>query len=158
MNLKSIISKCFGNLFSNADTPEPVAENVQVDNLIYAGATDLGMLYVDVDKAGIVQKDGQYYLTVCAKEKYTDRVFLRTLRKDKDLKNVIGAVYLYLFDNKGSSYSIAANYLVDDQGKVCLDCGKDMQMKALAVDDTTMMNAYTICLKALELKQNENND
>lgn len=158
MNLKSIISKCFGNIFSNAEAPEQVAENVHADNFIYAGATDLGMLYVDVDKAGIVQKDGRYYLTVCAKEKYTDRVFLRTLRKDKDLKNVVSAVYLYLFDNKGSSYFIAANYLVDDKGKVCLDCGNDLQMKQLTAEDTAMLNAYTLCLKALELKQNENKD
>ena len=158
MNLKSIISKCFGNVFSNADVPKQVPENVQADSLILAGTTDLGMLYVDVDKTGIVQKEGQYYLTVYAKEKYTDRIFLRTLRKEKELKNVVAAVYLYLFDNNGSSYCTAANYLVDEQGKVCLDCGKDMQMKALTVDDTTMMNAYTICLKALELKQNENND
>ena len=126
---------------------------VQAQALQIAGATDLGMLYVDTAKTGSVLKAGAYYLTVFAEEKYTDKVFLAELRKDEDLKNAVGAVYLFLFDNRGSSYCIAANYLVDEQGKVCLDYGSDMQMKKLTAKDTTMLNAYTLCLKALENKK-----
>ena len=155
MGLKSLFSKCFGSLFSNAEVPEQAPEKVQTDSFVLAGKTSLGMLYVDIDKAGIVQKEGQYYLTVYAKEKYTDMALLRTLRKKKALKNVTSAVYLYLFDNQCSSYSIVANYLVDDEGTICLDCGSNMQMKEVAADNTALLNAYTLCLKALELKANE---
>ena len=81
------------------------------------------------------------------------KAFLKELHKDEDLKDVVGAAYLYLFDNKGSSYCVAANYLVDGQGKVCLDFGSDMKMKKLSAKDKTMLNAYTLCLKALENKK-----
>ncbi|WP_405379589.1 hypothetical protein [Phascolarctobacterium sp.] len=127
--------------------------NVQAQGLQFAGATDLGNLYVDTAKTSTLHKAGVYYLTVFAEEKYTDKIFLTELRKDEDLRNVVGAVYLYLFDNRGTSYCIAANYLVDAQGKVCLNYGGDMQMKALTAQDKTMLNAYTLCLKALENKK-----
>jgi len=127
--------------------------NVQAQGLQFAGATDLGNLYVDTAKTSTLHKDGAYYLTVFAEEEYTDKVFLAELRKDEDLVNVVGAVYLYLFDNKGSSYCIAANYLVDAKGQVCLDYGGDVQMRKLTAKDTTMINAYTMCLKALENKK-----
>ena len=127
--------------------------NVKAQGLQLAGNTDLGVLYVDAAKTGILHKKGAHYLTVFAEEKYTDKVFLTELHKDKYLKDVVGAVYLYLFDNRGSSYCIAANYLIDAQGKVCLDYGSDMQMKRLTANDKTMLNAYTLCLKALENKK-----
>lgn len=127
--------------------------NVQAQTLQFAGPTKVGDLYVDTDKTSAVKKDGAYYLTVFAEEKYTNQVFLTELHKNKDLKNVAGAIYLYLFDNRGSSYCVAAKYLVDDKGQVCLDYGSDMQMKRLTTNDTAMLNAYTLCLKALENKQ-----
>ena len=136
----------FSNLFL-------FSANVHSQGLQVAGATDLGTLYVDTAKTGTLQKAGAHYLTVFAEEKYTDKIFLAELRKDEDLKDVVGAVYLYLFDNRGSSYCVAANYLVDAQGKVCLDYGSDMRMKRLTAKDTTMLNAYTLCLKALENKK-----
>lgn len=127
--------------------------NGQAQTLQLAGKTDLGILYVDIAKTSTVQKAGAYYLTVFAEERYTDKVFLQEIRKDEDLQNVVGAIYLYLFDNRGSSYCIAANYLVDDKGQVCLDYGGDMRMRKLTAKDTTMINAYTMCLKALENKK-----
>ena len=127
--------------------------NVQAQTLQFAGPTKVGDLYVDTEKTSAVKKEGAYYLTVFAEEKYTNQVFLTELHKNKDLKNVAGAIYLYLFDNRGSSYCVAAKYLVDDKGQVCLDYGSDMQMKALTANDTTMLNAYTLCLKALENKK-----
>ena len=127
--------------------------SVQAQELKFAGATDLGNLYVDTAKTSTVHKAGAYYLTVFAEERYTDKIFLQEIRKDEDLQNVVGAVYLYLFDNRGSSYCIAAHYLIDAKGKVCLDYGGDMQMKALSAKDKTMLNAYTLCLKALENKK-----
>ena len=122
-------------------------------DLQMAGATDIGMLYVDTAKTGTLYKDGAAFLTVHAEEMYTDQTFLAELQKDKDLKKVIGAAHLYLFDNKGSSYCVAASYLFDAQGKVCLDYGSDMRMKKLTSKDKTMLNAYTLCLKALENKK-----
>ena len=76
-----------------------------------------------------------------------------SLHKNERLKDVVGAVYLFLFDNRGSSYCTATKCLVDYEGKVCLDYGSDMQMKRLTTNDTAMINAYTLCLKALENKQ-----
>ena len=126
---------------------------VNAQELQLAGATDVGKLYVDVEKTETLNKNGVFYLTVVAEEKFTDKAFLKELHEDEDLKDVVGAAYLYLFDNKGSSYCVAANYLVDDQGKVCLDFGSDMKMKKLSAKDKTMLNAYTLCLKALENKK-----
>ena len=125
----------------------------QVQSLQMAGATKVGTLYVDTEKTSAVKKDGAYYLTVFAEEKYTDKVYLDILHKNEKLKDVVGAVYLYLFDNMGSSYCVAAKYLVDSKGKVCLDYGSDMKMKQLTAKDITMLNAYTLCLKALENKK-----
>lgn len=129
--------------------------DVQAKNqtLQFAGPTKVGDLYVDTDKTSAVKKNGAYYLTVFAEEKYTNKVFLGSLHKNERLKDVVGAVYLYVFDNKGSSYCTATKCLVDSEGKVCLDYGSDMQMKSLTVKDTTMINAYALCLKALENKQ-----
>ena len=125
----------------------------QVQSLQMAGATKVGTLYVDTEKTSAVKKDGAYYLTVFAEEKYTDKVYLDILHKNEKLKDVVGAVYLYLFDNLGSSYCVAAKYLIDAKGQVCLDYGSDMKMKQLTAKDTTMLNAYTLCLKALENKK-----
>ena len=124
-----------------------------MQGLQMAGYTKVGTLYVDTDKTSAVKKDGAYYLTVFAEEKYTDKVYLDILHKNEMLKDVVGAVYLYLFDNKGSSYCVAAKYLIDAKGQVCLDYGSDMKMKRLTVNDTVMLNAYTMCLKALENKK-----
>lgn len=126
---------------------------VNAQELQLAGATDLGKLYVDAAKTETLSKNGVFYLTVVAEEKFTDKEFLKELHEDEDLKDVVGAAYLYLFDNKGSNYCIAANYLIDAQGKVCLDYGSDMKMKKLTAKDKTMLNAYTLCLKALENKK-----
>ena len=125
--------------------------DVSANGLQVAGNTAVGTLYVDTAKTEAVQKNGAYYLVVFAEEKYSDKAFLEKMHKK--VKNVAGAIYLYLFDNKGSSYCVVANYLVDEQGKVCLDLGSDMQMKQLTAKDKTMLNAYTLCLKALEDKR-----
>lgn len=149
MKWKSIILSIiafFSNLFSSPS-------DVQAQSLQMAGATAVGTLYVDTDKTSAVKKEGAHYLTVFAEEKYTDQVFLSDLHKNEKLKEVVGAIYLFLFDNRGSSYCVAAKYLVDDQGQVCLDCGSNMKMKSLTVNDKTMLNAYTLCLKSLENKK-----
>ena len=154
MNFKSLFSKCFGKLRSVPEVKE-VVEEVKPDNFIYAGLTELGALYVDIENTSIVQKDGQQFLAVYAKEKFTDTVFSKLLRKDANLKNVVGSFTLYLFDNTCSNYCVAASYLIDKDENICLDYGSSLKMKELTAKDTAMLNAYTLCLKALELKQNE---
>ena len=156
MDFKSLFSKCFARL-RNVPEIEQVSKEVKTDNFIYAGMTALGELYVDVDQSTIVKKDGQYYLTVFAKENFSNKTALKMLRENPKLKNVVGAFHLFLFNNTGSAYCVAANYLVDEEEKVCLDYGAKMEMKKLTVKDDAMLNAYTLCLKALELKQNEQN-
>ena len=156
MDFKSLFSKCFGKLRSVPEV-EQVVEEVKPDNFIYAGMTLFGTLHVDVNQTTILKKDGQYYLTVCAKEKYTDRTFLKMLRKEAKFKNVVSAFHLFLFNNMGSSYCVAGTYLMDENDNVCFDYGANMKIKELTAKDTAMLNAYTLCLKALELKQNEQN-
>ena len=156
MNFKSLFSKCFGKLRSVPEVKQ-VVEEVKPDNFIYAGVTELGTLYVDIENTSIVQKDGQQFLAVYAREKYTDTVFSRILSKHANLKNVVGAFSLYLFDNTCSSYCVAASYLIDKDDNICLDYGSNLKMRELTAKDDAMLNAYTLCLKALELKQNEQN-
>ena len=143
----SIVAFVSNLFFGNSDV------QAQVQGLQIAGSTKVGTLYVDTNKTSAVKKDGAHYLTVFAEEKYTNQVFLSNLHKNEKLKEVVGAIYLFLFDNRGSSYCVAAKYLVDDQGQVCLDCGSNMKMKSLTVNDKTMLNAYTLCLKSLENKK-----
>lgn len=121
-------------------------------NMQQAGKTDCGILYVDTDSAKTVKKDGQYYLALAAEEKYTDQEFLKSLRQGEDMQKAASAIYLYLFDNRGSNYCIAAAYIIDDLGNVCADIGEDMEMKAVG-KDKTMSKAYSMGLKALENRQ-----
>lgn len=124
-----------------------------------AGNTDCGTLYVDTDTVKTVKKGGQYYLAVAAEEKYTDAEFLASLRQGEDMQQAAAAVYLYLFDNRGANYCIAAAYIVDTDGKVCADIGSNMTLLPVG-KDKTMSNAYSISLKALESRnrwQNKRN-
>ena len=114
-----------------------------------AGNTDCGTLYVDTDMVKTVKKDGQYYLAVAAEEKYTDAEFLASLRQGEDMQQAAAAVYLYLFDNRGANYCVAAAYIVDTEGKVCADIGSNMTLLPVG-KDKTMSSAYSIALKALE--------
>ena len=114
-----------------------------------AGNTDCGTLYVDTDTVKTVKKDGQYYLAVAAEERYTDAEFLASLRQGEDMQKAAAAVYLYLFDDRGANYCIAAAYIVDTEGKVCADIGSNMTLLPVG-KDKTMSNAYSIALKALE--------
>ena len=149
MKWKIIVVSILAFLINLFTTPK----EVEAQGLEFAGTTKVGSLYVDVDKTYPVKKEGTYFLAIFAEEKYTNQVFLTEIRKNEKLKDVAGAVYLYLFDNRGSSYCTAAKYFVDAKGQVCLDYGSDMKMKALTTNDTTMLNAYTLCLKALENKK-----
>lgn len=92
-------------------------------NLQKAGETDVGVLYVDVDSVQSLSKSGQLYLAVFAEEQYTDADFLNLLHEDESLQNAVGAMYLYLFNSNGTEYTKAAHYIIDKDGKVCLDMG-----------------------------------
>jgi len=128
-------------------TGTAIAQNMQ-----QAGNTECGILYADMDSVKIVKKDGKFYLMVFGEERYTDKQFLKKLHEGDGMGKVVSAIYLYLFNNNGTAYCIAANYLVDSEGKVCLDLGNDLVMKTIRKEDKALLNVYTMSLKSLELK------
>ena len=115
------------------------------------GSTKVGILYIDKDSVQTIKKAEQYFLMVAAEEVFTDQQFLTSIRQDEDLKNATGAMYLYLFDNHGANYCLAAHYIIDEAGKVCVDMGADMELKPVA-GKQYLVEAYTKALKLVEAK------
>lgn len=124
-------------------------------NLQKAGETDVGVLYVDVDSAQSLSKDGQLYLAVFAEEQYTDADFLNLLHEDESLQNAVGAMYLYLFNSNGTEYTKAAHYIIDKDNKVCLDMGGETAVQQTK-GSKEMLNVYTKALDALNKKVQQN--
>ena len=120
-------------------------------NLQKAGETDVGTLYVDVDSVQSLSKSGQLYLAVFAEEQYTDAEFLKSLREDESLQNAVSAMYLYLFNNNGTEYTVAAHYIIDKDGNVCLDMGGETAVQQTK-GKKDMLNVYTKALDALNKK------
>lgn len=123
-------------------------------NLQKAGATDVGILYVDIDSVQSVSRGGQLYLAVFAEEKYTDADYLKSLREEELLAQAASAMYLYLFNQKGTEYTVAARYILDSSGRVCADLGADVQLQQVAGNET-MFNAYTKALDGLNAKSRQ---
>lgn len=115
------------------------------------GNTDKGILYIDNDSVKTIKKADQYFLMVAAEEFFTDQQFLTSIRQDEDLKDATGAMYLYLFDNHGANYCLAAHYIIDEAGKVCVDMGADMELKPVA-GKKYLVDAYSKALKLVETK------
>ena len=124
-------------------------------NLQKAGETDVGVLYVDVDSVQSLSKSGQLYLAVFAEEQYTDADFLNLLHEDESLQNAVGAMYLYLFNSNGTKYTKAAHYIIDKDGKVCLDMGGETAVQQTK-GSKEMLNVYTKALDALNKKVQQN--
>ena len=124
-------------------------------NLQKAGETDVGVLYVDVDSVQSLSKSGQLYLAVFAEEQYTDADFLNLLHEDESLQNTVGAMYLYLFNSNGTEYTKAAHYIIDKDGKVCLDMGGETAVQQTK-GSKEMLNVYTKALDALNKKVQQN--
>lgn len=124
-------------------------------NLQKAGETDVGVLYVDVDSVQSLSKSGQLYLAVFAEEQYTDADFLNLLHEDESLQNAVGAMYLYLFNSNGTEYTKAAHYIIDKDGKVCLDMGGETAVQQTK-GSKEMLNVYTKALDALNKKAQQN--
>lgn len=120
-------------------------------NLQKAGETDVGTLYVDVDSAQSLSKSGQLYLAVFAEEQFTDAEFLKSLREEESLQNAVSAMYLYLFNNNGTEYTVAAHYIIDRDGKVCLDMGGETALQQTK-GKKEMLNVYIKALDALNKK------
>ena len=124
-------------------------------NLQKAGETDVGVLYVDVDSVQSLSKSGQLYLAVFAEEQYTDADFLNLLHEDESLQNAVGTMYLYLFNSNGTEYTKAAHYIIDKDGKVCLDMGGETAVQQTK-GSKGMLNVYTKALDALNKKMQQN--
>lgn len=120
-------------------------------NLQKAGETDVGTLYVDIDSVQSLSKSGQLYLAVFAEEQFTDAEFLKSLREEESLQNAVSAMYLYLFNNNGTEYTVAAHYIIDRDGKVCLDMGGETALQQTK-GKKEMLNVYTKALDALNKK------
>ena len=120
-------------------------------NLQKAGETDVGTLYVDIDSVQSLSKSGQLYLAVFAEEQFTDAEFLKSLRVEESLQNAVSAMYLYLFNNNGTEYTVAAHYIIDRDGKVCLDMGGETALQQTK-GKKEMLNVYTKALDALNKK------
>ncbi len=98
-----------------------------------------------------LSKSGQLYLAVFAEEQFTDAEFLKSLREDESLQNAVSAMYLYLFNNNGTEYTVAAHYIIDKDGKVCLDMGGETAVQQTK-GKKEMLNVYTKALDALNKK------
>lgn len=120
-------------------------------NLQKAGETDVGTLYVDIDSVQSLSKSGHLYLAVFAEEQFTDAEFLKSLREEESLQNAVSAMYLYLFNNNGTEYTVAAHYIIDRDGKVCLDMGGETALQQTK-GKKEMLNVYTKALDALNKK------
>ena len=120
-------------------------------NLLEAGKTDVGVLYIDSESINTVKKTANTTWPSLPKKKYTDQTFLASLRQGEDMAGAVSAVTLYLFNTFGNEYIIGANYIVDSEGKVCADLGADMTPVDVR-NNATMRNAYTMALKILQRK------
>ena len=78
-------------------------------NLLEAGKTDVGVLYIDSESVNTVKKDGKYYLAFFAEEKYTDQSFLASLRQGEDMAGAATAITRYLFNTFSNAYIIGSN-------------------------------------------------
>ncbi len=132
-----------------------VAATGSCQNLQRAGATDVGVLYVDTDTAQSLSKNGQLYLAVFAEEQFTDAEFLQSLHEDESLREAAGAMYLYLFDSKGTECTVAAHYIIDKAGNVCLDMGGEGTAQPTAGRQELLV-AYTKAVDALQSKSQKN--
>lgn len=120
-------------------------------NLQKAGETDVGTLYVNVDSVQSLSKSGQLYLAVFAEEQFTDAEFLKSLHEEESLQNAVSAMYLYLFNNNGTEYTVTAHYIIDKDGNVCLDMGGETAVQQTK-GKKEMLNVYTKALDALNKK------
>ena len=86
-----------------------------------------------------------------AEEQFTDAEFLKSLHEEESLQNAVSAMYLYLFNNNGTEYTVTAHYIIDRDGKVCLDMGGETAVQQTK-GKKEMLNVYTKALDALNKK------
>ena len=115
------------------------------------GNSDYGIMYIYPDTVETVKKDDKYYVVVSAEDRYTDEKFLSELRQGENMQNAVSTLCLYMFTNDGRFYCMPQRYLIDNEGKVCVDLGSDMQFKG--IDEKILTQVYTASLKVLESKQ-----
>lgn len=115
------------------------------------GNSDYGIMYIYPDTVEAVKKDDKYYVVVSAEDRYTDEKFLSELRQGENMQNAVSTLCLYMFTNDGRFYCMPQRYLIDNEGKVCVDLGSDMQFKG--IDEKILTQVYTASLKVLESKQ-----
>lgn len=122
-----------------------------------AGKSDVGMLYVDLEQVQALRKDNSYFLITAVEERYTDQKFLTTLRQSEGLEKAAGMLTIYMFNNNGSSYSVAHQYLFDIDNNICLDLGGNLAVQDVG-NDKTLLKIYEVSLKHIESKQKQLNN
>lgn len=121
------------------------------ENYLPVVKTDFGTVYLDTDSVQAVKKNESYYIVFTAEERYTDKEFLNTLRQGEDMQDVVATLYLYMFSNDGAYYWVPNHYLIDSQGKICVDLGS---IKAQSVSgDAVLLKLYSSALKVMEDKK-----
>ena len=130
-----------------AEATQPVGQKV--------GNSDYGVMYIYPDTVEAVKKDNRYFVVVSAEDRYTDEKFLAELRQGENMQNVVSTLYLYMFTNDGRFYCIPQRCLIDNEGKVCVDLGKDMQFRA--INEKILVEVYIASLKVLESKERSQN-
>ncbi|MDO5787565.1 MAG: hypothetical protein Q4P09_07660 [Phascolarctobacterium sp.] len=149
--MKRLLAKLFLWILNIIVAIWPVEANAS--NLVQAGKTDCGMLYVDIDTVEVLKKDSQYFLLFAAEEKFTDTEFLQALHSDEDLATVTSAYYLYMFNSSGIEYYLLNKYLLDDAGKVVVDLSEEAKAIVLRREDIALLRAYAISLKVVDKKK-----
>lgn len=121
-------------------------------NYVEVGPSGVGTLYVDLSAVQTLRKDGNFFLITAVEERYNDPEFLADIRSGEGLENAAGMLTLYVFDNRGSQYSIAKQYIFDKDNNVCLDLASNMNMQNIG-NNKDLLKIYEISLKHIETKQ-----
>lgn len=125
------------------------------ENYTEIGKSDVGILYVNLDNIQTLRKENTFFLVASVEERYTDKKFLEDIRKEEGLAQAAGMLTLYVFDNHCTNYSIAHQYIYDNENNICLDLGGDMVIRSVG-NDKNLLKIYEVALKHIESKQKQN--
>lgn len=126
-----------------------------VSDYVEVGPSDVGTLYINLSAIQTLRKEDNFFLVTAVEERYKDPEFLADIRSSEGLENAMGMLTLYVFDNRGSQYSIAKQYIFDKDNNVCLDLGSNMSMQNVGTDKD-LLKIYELSLKHIETKQKSN--
>ncbi len=116
--------------------------------------TPAGAMYIDIDSVQALKKGNDHYLAVVAKEPFTNQKYLSEFRKTTGLKTAEGAYYTYLFDNHGTTYMVAGDFVYDKDGQIVEDRGQKMTPMSMQ-GQATLLKVYNKALDVYQAKLEE---